>query len=293
MRRGGVRIVEHDRFFLDLRSAAARAHLDAVFDRLIGGYGARYFKWDYNVTPGSGPDTDATSPGDGLLGHTRALLAWVERLRARHPGVVLEACSSGAQRMDAATLARFDLQSTTDQQDYRRYPTIAAGAPMSMPAETAGNCAYPQSEWSDEQIAFTLVTGLSGRLYLSGNLDRLDERQLALVQEAAARYPGVVEHHAHALPAWPLGLPAWDDAQVALASVTDDETLVFAWNRDAEATSAVLSFPALAGRAVSVETVFPTVLPAWTSSWDAAAGTLAVDLTGAGESARVLRLRTS
>jgi alpha-galactosidase len=291
MRRGGVRIVEHDRFFLDLRNDAARAHLDAVFDRLIGEYGARYFKWDYNVTPGSGPDSDASGPGDGLLGHTRALLAWVERLRSRHPGVVLEACSSGAQRMDAATLARFDLQSTSDQQDYRRYPVIAAAAPMSMPAETAGNWAYPQSEWTDEQIAFTLVTGLSGRLYLSGNLDRLDARQLALVQEATALYPEVLRHHARSLPAWPLGLPGWEDAQVALASVTEEETLAFVWNRDPAATAAVLSFPALRGRPVAVETVFPRELPAWRSAWDAEAGTLIVDLAGAGESARVLRLR--
>jgi alpha-galactosidase len=293
MRRAGVRIVEHDRYFLDLRSAAARGHLDAVFDRLIGEYGARYFKWDHNVTPGSGPDSDASGPGEGLLGHTRALLTWVERLRTRHPGVVLEACSSGAQRMDAATLARFDLQSTSDQQDYRRYPSIAASAPMAMPAEMAGNWAYPQSGWTDEQIAFTLVTGLSGRLYLSGNLDRLDGHQLALVQEAAARYPEVMRHHALALPAWPLGLPGWDDAQVALASVAGDETLAFVWNRDAHATSAVLSFPRLRGRAVTVDTVFPQALRSWRSAWDAEQGTLIVDLAGAGESARVLRLRRS
>jgi alpha-galactosidase len=291
MRRDGIRIVEHDRYFLDLRSAAARDHLDAVFDRLIGEYGARYFKWDYNVTPGSGPDSDATSPGDGLLEHTRALLRWVEHLRARHPGVVLEACSSGAQRMDAATLAHFDLQSTTDQQDYRRYPPIAASAPMAMPAEMAGNWAYPQSEWTDEQIAFTLVTGLSGRLYLSGDLDGLDERQLAIVQEAALRYPAIIGHHARALPAWPLGLPAWEAPQVALASVTDDETLVFVWNRDPEAISSVLALPGLAGRDVTIETVFPTGLPAWPSVWDPAAGALTVDLSDAGESARVLRLR--
>jgi alpha-galactosidase len=216
----------------------------------------------------------------------------VEALRARHPGVVLEACSSGAQRMDAATLARFDLQSTTDQQDYRRYPTIAAGAPMAMPAEMAGNWAYPQSEWSDEQIAFTLVTGLSGRLYLSGNLDRLDARQLAIVREAAQLYPAVVAHHAHALPAWPLGLPAWEAEQVALASSTDDETLVFVWNRDPAATSTTLRFPFLAGRTITVDTVFPSALAAWPSTWSAATGALRVDLADAGESARVLRLRS-
>ncbi|WP_375389223.1 alpha-galactosidase [uncultured Amnibacterium sp.] len=289
MRRDGIRIREHDRYFLDLRSPAARGHLDAVFDRLIGEYGARYFKWDYNVTLGSGPDSDASGPGEGLLGHTRALLAWVESLRSRYPGVVLEACSSGAQRMDAATLARFDLQSTSDQQQHRLYPPIAAGAPMSMPPETAGNWAYPQSEWDDERIAFTLVTGLSGRLYLSGNLDRLDDRQRAIVREAAAAYPEIIRHHAAALPSWPLGLPAWDAPQVALASTTDEAALVFVWNRDV-AAAVDLDLPELRGAEVVVEPVFPTGLPAWPTTWDAASGRLTVDLTGVGEAARVLRL---
>lgn len=291
MYRAGVRIVEHDRYFLDLRSQSARDYLDTVFARLITEYGARYFKWDYNVTPGSGPDTGASSPGEGLLDHARAHLAWVEALRERYPEIILEACSSGAQRMDAAILQRYDLQSTSDQQDYRLYPPIAASAPMSMPLEMAGNWAYPQSEWSDEQIAFTLVTGLSGRLYLSGNIDRLDEHQLAIVREATATYPKVIAHHAHALPSWPLGLPAWDDPQVALASVTDDEILVFVWNRDNAAASTTLSLPRFAGVNATVETIFPTALPAWPTTWNGASGTLSVDLTGAGESARVLRVR--
>lgn len=291
MYRAGVRIVEHDRYFLDLRSEAARAYLDAVFARLITEYGARYFKWDYNVTPGSGPDTNASSPGEGLLDHARAHLEWVEALRERYPEIILEACSSGAQRMDAAILGRYDLQSTSDQQDYRLYPTIAASAPMSMPLEMAGNWAYPQSEWSDEQIAFTLVTGLSGRLYLSGNIDRLNEHQLAIVREATAAYPDVIAHHARALPSWPLGLPAWDDPQVALASATGDETLVFVWNRDAAATSATLSLPDFSQGDVTVETIFPTALAAWQTQWHSESGELTVDLTGAGESARVLRVR--
>lgn len=290
MRRGGIRIVEQDRYFLDLRSQAARDHLDAVFARLIEDYGARYFKWDYNVTPGTGPDTDTTSPGDGLLGHTRAHLAWVEALRERYPDVILEACSSGAQRMDPAILARYDLQSTTDQMDYRLYPAIAAAAPMAMPPEQAGNWAYPQPEWTLEQVAFTLVTGLSGRMYLSGHPNRLSADQLALVQEAAAIYPDVIRHHAHALPAWPLGLPGWDDPQIAVASITPGDALLFVWNRDADANSIPLHLPSLTDMDVTVETVFPAGLPAWPALWDPKTGKLTIDLATVGESARIIRV---
>jgi len=291
MYRQGVRIIEHDRYLLDMRSAAARDHLDTVFRRLIEEYGAGYFKWDYNVTPGTGPDANAVSAGDGLLEHSRALLNWVEGLRQRYPDVVLEACSSGAQRMDSATLARYDLQSTTDQQDYRLYPPIAAAAPMSMPIEMAGNWAYPQPEWSLEQVAFTLVTGLSGRLYLSGHLNELDAEQFALVREAAALYPSVIAHHARADACWPLGLPAWDAPQVVLGSRTDDETLLFIWNRDSTAGQTTVPLPEYRGAELAVDVLFPRGRAVWRPTWDAGAAELQLDFAGAGESARVVRIR--
>lgn len=292
MTRGGRRIVEHDRYFLDLRSQSARDYLDEVFVRLVDGYGAEYFKIDYNVTPGTGPDSGATSPGEGLLDHVRAHLEWFERLRERHPQVVFEACSSGAQRQDHAILSLFDLQSTSDQQDYRRYPTIAAAAPMVMPAEQAGNWAYPQSEMSDEQIVFNLVTGLSGRMYLAGNMDRLSEHQLDIVRQAVAVYPEVMAHHEASTPVWPLGLPGWDDDVVAVGSRRpDDSTLLFVWNRTDDDAEVRLPLAGWAGASAVVETVFPTQAAAWSTAWDSTAGALVLGTAGAGESARVLRVR--
>lgn len=290
MRRQGRRIVESNRYFLDLRSQAARDHLDEVIERLVVTYGAEYLKWDYNVTPGSGPNHAASSPGDGLLEHTRALLAWVDRLRERHPGVILEACSSGAQRQDSEILARFDLQSTSDQQDPMLYPPIAAGAPMSMPLEQAANWAYPQPAYDLELNALTLVSGLSGRMYLSGRLDLLDREQLALVREATALYPEVMRHHETATPVWPIGLPQWDDRAVVLGSRSGPTTLLFVWNRGAD----VLEIPMaeLVGRG-RVEIVFPltVALADWDVTWDEGRRSILVDFAGAVPSARILRLR--
>ena len=65
-------------------------------------------------------------------------------------------------------LSRLAMQSTSDQQDFRKYPPIAASAPVSMLPEQAASWAYPQPEMSDEEAAFCLVTGLLGRFYLSG-----------------------------------------------------------------------------------------------------------------------------
>ncbi|GAE76842.1 alpha-galactosidase [Cutibacterium acnes JCM 18918] len=80
---------------LDMRNPQARAHLDTVIDRMVS-YGIGYLKIDDNFSVGSGPDEDADSPGDGLLGHCRAWAAWLADLPRRHPGLVVENCASGA-----------------------------------------------------------------------------------------------------------------------------------------------------------------------------------------------------
>lgn len=178
LQRHGVRVVEHGRYLLDLRHPAAVAHLDGVVDRLVGDFGLAYLKLDYNVTPGPGTDRAASSVGAGLLEHNRAHLAWLDGVRSRHPGLMLENCASGGMRADDALLARSELQSTSDQQTPLLYPPIAAGALLAVLPEQAANWAYPQAAMSDEEIAFTMCTGLAGRLYLSGRLDLMDARQL-------------------------------------------------------------------------------------------------------------------
>ncbi|MEU8612274.1 glycoside hydrolase family 36 protein, partial [Actinoplanes sp. NPDC048791] len=183
LQRGGVRLAEHDRYHLDLRHPAAVAHLDEVVDRLTGDLGVGYLKLDYNIDPGPGTDFAAASAGAGLLDHNRAHLAWLDRVLDRHPGLTLENCASGAMRMDYALLARMQLQSTSDQQDHLRYPPIAVAAPLSVLPEQAASWAYPQPDMTDEQIAFTMCTGMLGRLYLSGRLDAMTEHQRALVHD--------------------------------------------------------------------------------------------------------------
>jgi alpha-galactosidase len=142
-----------------------------------------------------------------------------------------------------------------------------------------------------EETAFTLVTGLAGRLYLSGPLDQLAVAQLALVHEATALYPQVIAHHAAAVPQWPLGLPAWDAPVVALASVAGEATLLAVWWRGG-AEAVTLPFPAWAGQAVAMEPVFPRTLAPWPVTWDEA-GALAIAPPATTPSARLFRLTPS
>jgi alpha-galactosidase len=287
--RKGHKVVEHDRLHLDLRDATAVAHLDSVLNRLVSDFGIGYFKFDYNINPGAGTDHDSDSIGDGLLQHARAYQAWLDRLLERYPHLVIENCASGAMRADFALLSRLALQSTSDQQDPLRYPPIAASAPVTMLPEQAANWAYPQAEMDDEGIAFTLVTGLAGCLYLSGHLDRMLAQQRAIVASAVAVAKSSRNTLRTSTPYWPIGLPAWDDPWVALGLRGAAEDTLSLWWRGGK-REIELEIPHLKGLAVEVETIFPTALTAWTTEWSQE-GTLRIRAGSSAPSARTLRLR--
>ncbi|WP_243707798.1 glycoside hydrolase family 36 protein [Micromonospora sp. KC606] len=293
LQRGGVRLVEHDRYHLDMRHPAAAAHLDEVVDRLVEQLGVGYLKLDYNIDPGAGTDLDVDSVGAGLLAHNRAHLAWLDRLHHRHPDLILENCASGGMRMDYALLSRMQLQSTSDQQDYRHYPPIAVAAPMSVLPEQSANWAYPQPDMPDEQLAFTLCTGMLGRLYLSGRLDAMRPDQLRAVRDAVEAYRGIRTDLADTVPLWPLGLPAWSDPWLSLALRRRDVTYLGVWRRDGADRSATLRLPHLAGQQVAVELLHPRHLPPWTCTWASATGRLTVTPTCPEPfTARIFRITT-
>ena len=210
MRRAGVPIVELNRLRLDMRNPQARAHLDAVIDRIIG-YGIGYLKIDDNFSVGSGPDEDADSPGDGLLGHCRIWASWLADLPLRHRGLIVENCASGGMTTDYALLARAAIQSTSDLQDPVRYPPIAANSPMTVLPEQAANWAYPQPDMDDEQIVFTVTTSLAGTFYLSGHVDHMNAHQMALVKSGVEVAKALRSDLTSQLPWWPNGLASWDD----------------------------------------------------------------------------------
>jgi alpha-galactosidase len=294
-RRAGLPVVEFGRYHLDLRHPAAVKHLDEVIDFLVADLGVGYLKLDYNVFVTPGPDTGGVSAGAGLLAANRAQLGWLDAVLDRHPGLVIENCASGAIRADYALLARLQLQSTSDQEDYLRCPPIAAAAPASIAPEQAAVWAYPQPGFSDDEIAFTLAGAMLGRIHLSGHLDRMSARQRTLVADAVAAYKRIRGRIAAAVPFWPLGLPGWTDSWIALGLRAPDVSYLTVWHRDltgqppadgqpqadgqlpADGRSRViLPVPHLRGQPVTPVLIYPGGVAE--PAWDPAEGTLEVFL---------------
>ncbi|TPX11550.1 uncharacterized protein E0L32_007761 [Thyridium curvatum] len=283
--RDGKRILEKNRYHLDFRHPAVIKRMDEVIDRLVNEYGACYLKFDYNVEIVQGTDVGGVSGGVGQLDHNRAYLAWVGRLLDRHKDLVIENCSSGAQRMDYASLAVHTLQSTSDQQDPVRYAAIAAAIPTAVIPEQGATWAYPQPDWSDETNAMTVVNSLLGRIHLSGRLDIMPEEQLKLIYDGMKVYQGIRGDIPSALPFWPLGLPKWHDDWLSLGLMTapskdlrSKKCYVSVWRRGGQEQCSLPISPLKGEQNVKVELLYPAGF-ASEAEWDATASAIQVRLS--------------
>jgi alpha-galactosidase len=131
-------------------SPTAQDHVHDHVARLIADTGARWIKWDFNLDPGSGcrRADHGHRPDDGLLRHCLGLYATLDRLRAEHPGVVFEACSSGGLRIDAGLAAHVDGFFLSDPDWTEHHLSCLWGASQLLPPRQILH--WPQSEWRGE-----------------------------------------------------------------------------------------------------------------------------------------------
>lgn len=237
--RHGKRVFDRSRYQLDYRNPEVIRHMNEVIDRIVNEYGVGYFKFDYNIEPGIGTETDADSFGDGLLQHERSYLAWLDSLFERYPDLVIENCSSGGLRMDYALLSRCSIQSTSDQEDYIQYSTIAANVPSGVTSEQAAVWSYPLKAGSPaagnpidpEETVFNMVNAMLCRIHQSGHLAEISPERFALVQEGIACYKKIRRDIPESMPFWPLGLARTIDPWVCLAIRVKDRAWLAVWRR--------------------------------------------------------------
>ena len=294
--RHGRRITDRSRYQLDFSNPEVRAHADGIIARLVEEYGAGYIKMDYNIEPGIGTTGHCESAGEGLLAHNRAYLSWLADTFRRYPDLVIENCSSGGLRMDYAMLSLYPIQSTSDNEDYRRYPVIAANSPMALTPEQAAVWSYPLAGGDLRECAFNLVSAMLLRIHQSGHLADLDEERFDLVREGISYYKSIRRQIRDALPFWPLGLADYEDGWVCFGlhlpreegcSHTDD--LIALWRCGSEEKTVRLPLGLLPDQEADVRIVFPSGSPQ-DLCCDPQSGDVCVTLEEP-YSARLLRIR--
>ena len=281
--RHGKRVYDRSRYQLDYRNPAVRDYADQVIDRLVRDYGVGYIKMDYNIEPGIGTELNADSVGDGMLAHERSYLSWLDGVFARYPDLIIENCSSGGMRIDYAMLSRYSIQSTSDQDNYLDYATIAANSPSGLTPEQSAVWTYPMNHEEQvpedalkEEVVFNMVNAMLLRVHQSGHLAKLDDTRKELVKEGLDLYKKIRSDIKDFYPFWPLGLSSHTDEWVSLGMRGEKKCYLAVWRREGTQESQVLPVAGLAGKEVNVRCIYPSYAKD-AYAWNERTGTLSVE----------------
>ena len=207
--RNGKVLIDENHYQLDYRNPEVRAHATEVVRRLVEDYGVGYIKMDYNLDLGVGTDLYADSAADGMLGHKRAYLVWLDEILAKYPDLVFFFCSSGGMRMEYSMMSRCSIQSVTDQENYLKMAAIACNCASAVTPEQAAIWSYPLRNGDEEETAFNMVNALLFRIHQSGHLGELSKERISLVQEGIKVFNQICNDTKNGLPVWPLGFADW------------------------------------------------------------------------------------
>lgn len=255
--RHGKRVYDRSRYQLDYRNSEVQEYANKVIDRLVNDYGIGYIKMDYNIEPGIGTEYKADSVGDGMLEHERAYLKWLDGIFIKYPELIIENCSSGGLRIDYAMLSRYSIQSTSDQEDYLKYCTIAANSPTGLTPEQSAIWSYPLANGDKEEVVFNMVNAMLLRIHQSGHLANLTDERKCLVKEAINVYKSIREKLKTGYPVWPLGLSDYSNEWTAFGIRCENEIYLAVYRRSGENNKCSLPFKNLLNKSVEIECIYP------------------------------------
>jgi alpha-galactosidase len=174
---------------LDLGNPDAYRYVAGCLHALLDEYRITYLKWDHNRPVAQAGRYPGREPG--VHRHTLAVYRLLDELRAAHPGLEIESCSSGGGRIDLGILARTDRVWTSDcidaldRQRIQRYTQLVV-PPELMGAHVSGP--VPQSTGRRLELSLRGLTALWGHFGIEWDLAAADRDELAELTGWVARY---------------------------------------------------------------------------------------------------------
>nr|WSX49039.1 alpha-galactosidase [Streptomyces sp. NBC_00974] len=180
-----------NQLMLNFARPEVEAWAQQTLDRLVREYDVDWLKWDANRVV-----TEAGWPGhpdpDRLwIDHTRAVYRIMDRLRADHPGLRIEACAGGGGRVDLGVLARTDQAWTSDNTDPVDRIGIQHGYSQLFPAQTMAAWVTDSPNIATGRttpLRFRFHVAMAGALGLGGDLAAWTEDELDEAAAMVARY---------------------------------------------------------------------------------------------------------
>ena len=165
---------------LNIGIPGAYEHVRNQIMAVLDEYAIDYLKWDHNrdlIEAGTQP-----SGRPGVHEQTRAFYRLLDEIRAAHPGLEIESCSSGGARVDLEVLNRADRVWVSDNIDpHDRQHMLRWTAQLVPPEYLGSHIASDRSHTTGRRhdLAFRAGTAIFGHLGIEWDLARASSSQLA------------------------------------------------------------------------------------------------------------------
>lgn len=179
-------------YVLNLANPDAWEHVRAQISALVTQLGIDFIKWDHNrdlAEPVNIGSDGVSRPGTHV--QTLAAYALIARLKADHPGLEIESCSSGGGRTDLGILEVTDRVWASDSNDPLERQDIQRWTSLVLPPELIGAHVGPSPTHSSGRttdLSYRVATALQGHAGFEWDLLTCTEDELVAVAAYAAIY---------------------------------------------------------------------------------------------------------
>ena len=178
---------------LDLCNPKVQDFVFGVFDNTMKLGKIDYIKWDCNRDIHSYGSPAIEDQNRFYVDYIQGLYSVLDRVRAKYPDVMVQACSSGGARADYGSLNRFDEYWTSDNTEGLCRVFIQYGASMIFPGFVMGShvSAVPNHQTGNvTPLKFRFDIASAGRLGMELQPARMTDEEKDYARRAIASYKG-------------------------------------------------------------------------------------------------------
>ena len=194
---GRPRSQARNQLILNMAREDVKEYIFSVLDKMLSENNIKYIKWDMNRHFGEPgwPEAPIAEQKEIWVKYVRNVYEIIDRLRAAHPQLEIEACSGGGGRIDLGILERVNEVWTSDNTDAFDRLRIQEGfslayAPKIMSAWVTD---VPNMNGRTTPLKFRFLVAMQGALGIGANLNKWSSEDFDLATKMVRYYKSVRE----------------------------------------------------------------------------------------------------
>lgn len=177
---------------LNMTRSDVQEYIRSCLDELLSNHNIKYIKWDMNRPFSETGAQNLAEPKMLWYLHTKAVYDIVDYLKAKHPDVAIESCSSGGGRTDYGALLHFDQTWPSDNTDAIDRMVIQKNYTLTRPTKTmrawvTDICGINKATSLD----FRFNIAMQGALSIGGNLLKYTDEELEICKKNIELYKSI------------------------------------------------------------------------------------------------------